>query len=64
MERAKHKKRHKELHSKLDELVADFLIHNICKIPSQTTILELMEWSHKQINNPTDNTNNTDDGEE
>ena len=52
MDYMKHKKRHQELHKSLDELVADFLSHNKWKIPSQTTLLELMEWSYKQTNNP------------
>ena len=42
-----HIERHKLLHKMLDELVADF-ISNTNKLPSQTTILELMKWSHEQ----------------
>lgn len=47
-----HKKKHKELHKALDELSADFITHT-GKRPSQTTLIELMEWSHKQTVEPT-----------
>jgi hypothetical protein len=42
-----HRKIHIELHKKLDELLADF-INETKKLPSKTTIMELMEWSYKQ----------------
>lgn len=45
-----HRKRHEELHKYLDELVADF-IDKTGKLPSKTTIFELMLWSSNQINN-------------
>ena len=48
-----HRKRHKLLHSHLDELVADFIIHTTNKYPSKSTILELMEWSMAETLNPT-----------
>jgi hypothetical protein len=48
----KHISRHKELHKMLDELVADF-IDLTDKMPSKTTVMELMQWSHKQTKNPT-----------
>ena len=47
----KHRQRHKELHKSLDELVADYLIHNK-GLPSTTTVMELMHWSHQQTINP------------
>ena len=47
-----HVKRHKILHRHFDELLADFLSHNRGKLPSNTTTLELMEWSNKQTTNP------------
>ena len=53
MDTQKHKKRHQELHSELDELVADFLSQNEGKLPSKTTILELIEWSYGQTETPT-----------
>lgn len=46
-----HKARHEVLHKNLDELVADFINHT-GKLPSQTPIFELMEWSHKQTVEP------------
>ena len=42
-----HIERHKLLHRMLDELVADF-INETGKLPSQTTLNLLMEWSYKQ----------------
>ena len=49
-----HKQRHIELHRKCDELLADFMTHNENKYPSQTTVWELMNWSHEQTKNPTE----------
>lgn len=46
-----HKERHKMLHGYLDELVADFITHTR-GFPSKTTVLELMDWSAKQVDNP------------
>jgi hypothetical protein len=46
-----HKKRHVILHKYLDELIADFINHTH-KLPSETTLIELMEWSNKQQINP------------
>jgi hypothetical protein len=51
---AEHKKRHQSLHNSLDELVADYLNHNICKIPSQTVLTDLMKWSYNQTLDPTE----------
>lgn len=51
-----HKQRHVELHEALDELIADWLSEQSLasgKRPSNTTIMELMEWSHAQTQNPT-----------
>ena len=50
----KHKKRHEELHRALDELVADFIVCNADKHPSNTTVLELVQWSHRQTIAPTE----------
>jgi len=52
-ERYLHKKRHKDLHKSLDELVADFIRHTE-RLPSRTTVLELMKWSSEQVDNPTE----------
>ena len=51
---ADHKKRHVELHRMFDELIADFIAVT-GKLPSQTALLELMEWSFKQTTEPHDN---------
>lgn len=48
-----HKKRHEQLHRKLDELCADFIQHTGC-LPSKTTVLELMHWSNMQTVKPTE----------
>ncbi len=52
MKTEEHIERHKMLHGHLDELVADF-IKETKKLPSKSTIFELMEWSHQQTINPT-----------
>jgi len=46
-----HKEIHVKLHQSLDELVADFIMQTENK-PSNTTILELIQWSAKQMTNP------------
>jgi hypothetical protein len=46
-----HKERHVFLHKNLDELVADFFYHTQT-LPTKATIMELIEWSHKQTTNP------------
>jgi len=45
-----HIKRHKKLHKMLDELVADYIRHHPIPngLPSNTTVLSLMEWSYQQ----------------
>jgi len=48
-----HKERHQKLHQGLDELVADFICHTY-KLPSKTTILDLIRWSYEQTLNPTE----------
>ena len=48
MEFSEHIKRHNFLHKNFDELLADYLIQNKYKLPSTTTIMELMKWSAKQ----------------
>ena len=53
MSKDEHIQRHKMLHQMLDELLADFLRHTNCeKLPSCTTIEELMVWSSKQTVDP------------
>jgi hypothetical protein len=46
-----HKERHLKLHQALDELLADFIDHT-GKYLSNTSIMELLEWSHTQWQNP------------
>jgi len=53
MTMAEHVARHELLHQMLDELLADYLFHNRNKLPSNTTILELMQWSFEQTRIPT-----------
>lgn len=43
----KHRQRHIELHRELDELVADWIQHT-GRLPSRTTVMELIKWSHQQ----------------
>ncbi|MEZ7195270.1 hypothetical protein [Pseudodesulfovibrio karagichevae] len=43
----KHKERHVHLHRRLDELVADFIQYTQ-KLPSKTTVKELIDWSYEQ----------------
>ena len=47
-----HKASHERLRASLDMLVADFIMHHDDKRPSNTTVMELIEWSHKQTINP------------
>ena len=47
MNTKEHILRHKLLHRKLDELIADFILHTN-KLPSQTKLTELMSWSFEQ----------------
>ena len=46
-----HRQRHIELHQALDELVADWIQHKR-QLLSQTTIMELVDWSHAQTITP------------
>ena len=47
-----HKQKHKELHRALDELLADF-IEQTGLLPSDTSILTLVQWSYGQTIIPT-----------
>ncbi len=53
MNKKEHKKRHKELHRNLDELLADFIEHTK-ELPSRTTLMEFLKWSHQQTINPSE----------
>lgn len=52
LEPALHRDRHQLLHREFDELMADYLSHNRGAMPSNTTLMQLMEWSHKQTIEP------------
>lgn len=56
--REQHKSRHAELHAALDELVAEWIRHTPC-LPSQSSVLSLMEWSSKQVDCPTEEPDTT-----
>ena len=48
-----HRARHIELHVALDELVADWATHQpLGKVFSNSTIMELIEWSYQQTIKP------------
>ena len=51
MTKEQHITTHKELHKYFDELIADFIDHTD-RLPSETTVMELMEWSWRQCNKP------------
>ncbi len=53
MDKQKHKIRHIELHKKLDELLADYIEHT-GKLLSESTIMDVMKWSHEQTINPSE----------
>jgi hypothetical protein len=53
LDKETHRARHVELHRLLDELLADMIQQTGC-LPSRTTILELLQWSHAQTVNPTE----------
>lgn len=51
MNKEEHKKRHISLHHSFDELLADYIDHT-GNLPSQTTVMDLLKWSHEQTLNP------------
>ena len=55
MTEAEHIEKHKKLHNALDELIADFIntspIGKI-RLPSETSLSTLMEWSYQQTIKP------------
>jgi len=53
MEKQEHIKCHKRLHKYLDELAADFFAQT-GKMPSESSVMELMTWSCGQTENPTE----------
>lgn len=53
MTNEEHKQRHVELHKKFDELLADFIGHT-GRLPSETNLIEFMNWSYRQTLDPTE----------
>lgn len=53
MTKDEHIKAHVDLHRSFDLLLADFIQHNSDRRLSNTTIMELMQWSHAQTLDPT-----------
>lgn len=53
MTREEHVKAHMDLHKSFDLLLADFIQHNPGRLLSNTTLMELMKWSHQETENPT-----------
>ena len=49
----KHKEKHKRLHSELDELIADYLLHTDMGILN-SSIMDLIRWSFGQTKDPTE----------
>jgi len=52
MSQSEHIKRHIDLHTALDELAADYLVHNPGRSLGGTSIIELLLWSHEQTQEP------------
>jgi len=51
-----HKEKHIKLHKSFDELTADYVSHTE-KLLSETTVMELIEWSYSQTINPKESKN-------
>ena len=51
MTHEEHRLKHIALHNSLDELLADWIIET-GSLPSKSSVLELLEWSHSQTINP------------
>ena len=52
MTKEEHIERHKELHKKLGELVADWLGGHVERSPEESAVLDLMKWSKQQTVEP------------
>lgn len=48
-----HQEQHIKLHAALDELLADYITHTGKRL-RDTTIFELMDWSHMQTIKPSE----------
>lgn len=60
MDAKEHKERHAYLHRCLDELVADYIGHTN-NLPSETSVMQLMNWSYTQTIKPTPGTGDSHD---
>jgi hypothetical protein len=47
-----HQRVHQDLHKSLDVLIADYIL-GTGKLPSQTSLMEFLEWSFEQTKNST-----------
>lgn len=54
MTQKKHKEIHEKFHRNLDEMMAEFIMQT-GKLPSKTSLMEFVEWSYAQMQNPIDN---------
>jgi hypothetical protein len=61
MNAKEHRARHVALHASLDELAADYLTHNRDKRLGDTSVLQLLEWSHRQTIDPDANDDRLDE---
>ena len=59
MNTEEHIQQHKDLHTSLDELLADFIGHTERNL-SNTTLMEFLEWSHSQTVNPSEDKDGND----
>ncbi len=53
-----HRERHLTLHKYLDELLADWIRHTPGR-PTKNAVFELLQWSHQQTMNPTEDPKET-----
>lgn len=53
MSNQEHIEFHKYLHKNLDILLADWIRHT-GKLPSESTVMELLDWAYKQTLEPTE----------
>lgn len=51
MTKEEHRKEHEKLHESLDLLMADYISHTKKRL-SNSTLMELMQWSHQQTLDP------------
>lgn len=59
MNKEQHAKHHGTLHRHLDELMADYMTFHPGALPSETTVLQLMQWSYTQTVEPSELPNST-----